>query len=252
MHGGVPASTVRAMAGKPTCEVFERRSTEKDSRILVGLPLPKPAERRRTPTLKLTAGIGLGAGVGCGIAAIAGAHPVAGAIAGAALAGAAGVLAMALPVRRARRARNHMRERLQHHQAQVLTIRKARWLSLDQCGKSDVPILLAEVGPRKLLLLWGDCLREPSLYGCHDDAMAAATLNGLPAPFGFPCADFTLVRSVATGLILRIQPQSAPIEPPVTHVVFENDLDFPESCLFQGSIDDPLYALRPDHRLEVA
>ena len=222
-------------------ERSERHSDARDSRMLLGLPLPRPAPRPQHPwTWGIAATIG-GSLVGLGLG-MWWLHPFTGSLLGAGTGLGLAGLRLILPGLRRRRAQRAWRRRLHDHRTEEWRIQKARWKRL-RLADMPSPILVAEIAPRETLLLWGDCLEDPTLYGLHADADTAQ----IP----FPCADFLLVRSPRTGMVLGIRSLSPAIgDCPTIDLILDRDFTFPESCLLRGTIDDPLLTLRSDRRLD--
>lgn len=107
---------------------------------------------------------------------------------------------------------------LVERQVESLTVVAADVVELDSVGDND-PALCFQIAPSTLLLLQGQWLREPSVYGSPEsgDDPLDDRLNGLPDPFGFPTPDFEVVRLPHSGRVLSLKPAGEYVNPRQVH-----------------------------------
>lgn len=135
-----------------------------------------------------------------------------------------------------------------HARVEVLRVKEARVCELALIDDNE-PILCFQIDDDHLLYLQGPWLRNPRLYGAsllQDDPLDER-INGLPDPFGFPCAEFTLERFPHTGRVLSIRPASG--YTPVENIVdaLSSEYEFRDSEVFQGRLEEIETVLEKAH-----
>lgn len=128
---------------------------------------------------------------------------------------------------------------------QEVDVREAKWVELETVN-SD-PILVVDIGLGKLLILHGQWLWNPEVYGSPplQEDPTEDTFNGLSGHLAFPSSGFTLIRRPDTGEVLAIRPSGEylPAES------FDPAGEFPppvsESQLVEGSLADLSSVLNP-------
>ncbi len=126
-------------------------------------------------------------------------------------------------------------------QVECLEVVTADVVELDPVGDND-PALCFQIAPGTLLLLQGQWLREPSIYGApeNEDDPLDDRLNGLPDPFSFPAAAFELVRLPHSGRVLSLKPAGAYVHPRRVHgELLDLDRHPADSEILTGSLERP-------------
>lgn len=81
----------------------------------------------------------------------------------------------------------------------------------------EFPVLVGDLGSGQRLLLTGEKLFEPDIYGCNLATMSEdeprSSLNGLPVPFGFPTTKFSIEYWPRTGELIAIEPGHELVDP---------------------------------------
>ena len=129
--------------------------------------------------------------------------------------------------------------------AHELRVEGARWLALQPDSDSIEPALCADIGGGRLLFLVGQWLWEPGLYGDTDEAAEKARkedagegyVNGLPPPFAFPTADFTLRRLPSSGTVTRIEIRSDYVTPAAGPAIAAKAGRYPDSAVTEGRLN---------------
>ena len=141
--------------------------------------------------------------------------PWVGAIAGA-LIGFAGYLALALSYRR-----SELPQRLRAAadvkggEVQALLVETTRAIELEVDHSSVDPAILIEVDEGQLLLLCGQWLRDPEIYGSNQPPAEDDTpwWNDLAPPHAFPARRFTVTRFPHCGEVLSIEVEGEYLAP---------------------------------------
>ncbi len=112
---------------------------------------------------------------------------------------------------------------------------------VQQIDEDEDPILYFEIAEGLVLLLMGQWLLEPSIYGFAGEPPLSEVdhLNGLPDPFGFPSREFEITRAERSGEVFAIKVLGAYLEP-IQRLAWK-DLrpgDCGESEVFPGDIQD--------------
>jgi len=78
------------------------------------------------------------------------------------------------------------------------------------------PILFFDIGEGRVLLLWGQWLFDPGIYGAEKHVVAAdaaAHINGQDGQYAFPSKSFTVYRTPGLGRVLKIDVTGERLEP---------------------------------------
>lgn len=126
--------------------------------------------------------------------------------------------------READRVRQNMDDDLTGDQICVVSVTDAEWFhyggvrTFSKDGYSqEFPMLIADCGAGDRLLLAGETLLNPAIFGREDHEVDFVandhSLNGLPIPDGFPTASFELEHWPRTAIVVSIRPNGPPVLP---------------------------------------
>ncbi|MGI9204464.1 MAG: hypothetical protein ACR2Q3_10665 [Woeseiaceae bacterium] len=133
------------------------------------------------------------------------------------------------------RQRSEQREVVTQGDVQEITIDGARCFMFD-FHNSD-PILAFDIGLDKILILQGQWLMEEGTYGYEgvNEDPIEEYFNGLPEPYSFPSASFSIVRKTASGDVIAIRPSGQYLKPKSMNETLYADKLLPQSQLIPGS-----------------
>ncbi|WP_437739521.1 hypothetical protein WME73_28300 [Sorangium sp. So ce302] len=151
-----------------------------------------------------------------------------------------------------REARARWDEDLRAAEVEELRVETSRAVELDAGHSALSPAVVLDLGEGQLLLLYGQPVAEPEVYGRDgwpttaaddrddndDEDPFAAWWNGMPPPHAFPSERFTLTRLRATGEVLSIAIEGPYLAPEPAHEA--SDLrarDHRPSLVFAGTLD---------------
>lgn len=146
--------------------------------------------------------------------------------------------------------RERQREDAARKVVEEIEVTQARVFELEPVVEGRDPVLAFDLGERKILLLQGQWLRDPAVYGA-DRARGDASenfLNGLEAPCSFPSGAFTLLRLPASGRVIGIRVQGEYLAPSRKIAALEPDYILGDSELFEGALEDVGGILAQSHR----
>jgi len=116
----------------------------------------------------------------------------------------------------------------------------------------DEPVLFCEIDEKTGLLLKGQWLREPAIYGAKqaEGDPFEEYLNGLQPPRAFPTLKFRLARWPASGQVIQIEPIGDYSAPMSSTIRMKKGYTFPQSELIRGDVSKPQQLLdKASHRL---
>ncbi len=106
----------------------------------------------------------------------------------------------------------------------------------------DAPAFCFDLGQGTLLILQGQWLLDPVIYGgpdayhCDDEGDAIA--NGLPEPYSFPRTKFTVARAPHSGDVLGITLAGQYLPPTDTVDALKPEYELGDSVVLSGTLDD--------------
>jgi hypothetical protein len=152
-----------------------------------------------------------------------------------------------------RRRRVHARKDAEACKIQLLTVTNARVVEVVEIGDRD-PALAFDLGDGKILLLQGQWLRDVETYGApppesgKEDEYGEEYVNGLPPPFAFPSAAFTVTRLEHSGDVFGIEVQGEYLKPEPAVDALTAEYEFGDSELVDGRIDALAEAFAKAHQ----
>jgi len=114
-----------------------------------------------------------------------------------------------------RSAADAMKADLEHDRVQVIEVSDARVVQQEEYG-DEGPILYFELDGETVLLLWGQWLFDPHVYGAEDHIVpeeAETFLNAQDCPFAFPSTDFAVHRCPESRRVVKIEIRGEPLLP---------------------------------------
>ena len=102
------------------------------------------------------------------------------------------------------------------------------------------PNLAIDIGDAKILYLQGQWLYDCDIYGAEhrEGDEGDEQFNRLPAPYSFPCSDFTISRFPNSGEVLRILVHGDYVQPADSVDALKPEHQFRPSEIFCGSIEE--------------
>jgi hypothetical protein len=131
---------------------------------------------------------------------------------------------------------------------QEIHVVNARVIELALISDNE-PILAFDIGDGKILYLQGQWLRDPNTYGAAslEGDPIEQFINGLPTPHSFPSSEFTVSRFPHSGDVLGIRVVGAYAAPQAVVEALKPELEFGDSELLEGSLDDIAAVLVREH-----
>jgi hypothetical protein len=149
--------------------------------------------------------------------------------------------AVLMPLRRALKRRRGLGQRdAVDMQVERIEVEWPRAALLEPSDDHQDPALCLQIGDDTLLLLVGQWLRDPAVFGAkppREDPLEDR-VNGLADPRGFPSTAFVIERLPHSGTVLRIVVTGPYLDPVRVHVdLLKPDYDFGDSALIRGTLD---------------
>lgn len=130
---------------------------------------------------------------------------------------------------------------LKDGRVQVIEVTNASVVQQEEYG-DEGPILYFELNGETILLLWGQWLFDPHVYGAEDHIVAddAETfLNAQDREFAFPSTDFAVHRCLESRRVVKIEIRGEPLLPMRTLDWGEVPLQNVRDCeILRGRLDD--------------
>jgi len=142
--------------------------------------------------------------------------------------------------------RRMSKAQLKQRSVQEIVVKPSQALLVPVEGSKE-PCLAFQVDDWTIMLLWGNWLKDKENYeldGFNDSD--PATFNGLADPYAFPSTEFTVGRSVHTGMVLSLRPQGTYLAPKLAPFTLKEPNQFKECEFLHGDLSNPNVALRAD------
>lgn len=123
-----------------------------------------------------------------------------------------------------RQIRQQVDDDIANHEIAIVRGRNVDWYySLAARNKSsfvlkrEFPVLVGDLGDGDRLILTGESMFAPEIYGYEPSALdfqaTNRAINGLPQPFEFPTRDFVVEYWPCSGFLNSIVPAGEPVDP---------------------------------------
>ncbi|NQT12648.1 MAG: hypothetical protein HQ582_07865 [Planctomycetes bacterium] len=140
-----------------------------------------------------------------------------------------------------RGAANAVKADLENGLVEVIEVSGARVVQQEEYS-DEGPILYFELDGETVLLLWGQWLFDPYVYGAEDHVVsdnAETFLNAQDRQFAFPCTDFTVHHCRKSRRVVKIEIRGEPLLPMRTLGWGDVPLQNVGDCeILRGTLDD--------------